>query len=153
MLTDYCERYYYPLAERNKLLTANNGALARGIAAWKKQVSEEWNNIKVISFARPDATYTLTEEAPMRCEVELDLGRLKPEDIGVEILFSTSDKARKLHISEHREFALASFENGVARYAVETLPERTGLYHVGIRVFPRNPLLPHRQDLPLVKWL
>jgi len=153
MLTDYCERYYQPLFERYSKLTADGGALAREIAAWKKQVSEEWNNVKVLSYTRPEPTYTLSEEHPMRCEVVLDLGRLKPEDIGVEILFTGSDKTGKQHISEHREFKLESFESGVARYAVETLPERTGLYQVGTRVYPRNPLLPHRQDLPLVKWL
>ncbi|MBQ7268892.1 MAG: alpha-glucan family phosphorylase [Bacteroidales bacterium] len=153
MLTDYCERYYLPLAERYGKLTADGGALAREITAWKKSVSEEWGNIKVLSYTRPESQYTLSEEHPMHCEVVLDLGRLKPEDIGVEILFSVSDKAGKLHIGEHREFALASYENGVARYVVETLPERTGLYQVGTRVYPKNPLLPHRQDLPLVKWL
>ena len=153
MLTDYCERYYLPLAERYGKLTADGGALAREISAWKKSVSEEWGNIKVLSYTRPESQYTLSEEHPMHCEVVLDLGRLKPEDIGVEILFSVSDKAGKLHIGEHREFALASYENGVARYVVETLPERTGLYQVGTRVYPKNPLLPHRQDLPLVKWL
>ena len=107
----------------------------------------------MLSFTRPDATYILSEADPMRSEVVLDLGRLKPEDIGVEILFTVSDKTGKQHISEHREFKLESFENGVARYTVETVPERTGLYQVGTRVYPRNPLLPHRQDLPLVKWL
>ncbi len=153
MLTDYCERYYQPLAERYAKLIANDGALAREIAAWKKQVAGEWDNVKVLSYTRPEPTYTLSEEDPMRCEVVLDLGRLKPEDLGVEILFTVSDKNGKQHISEHREFKLESFENGVARYSVETVPERTGLYQVGTRVYPRNPLLPHRQDLPLVKWL
>ena len=83
----------------------------------------------------------------------LDLGRLKPEDIGVEMLFTVSDEKGKLHLQAVNEFSLVSYENGKATYQVEVLPERTGMYQVGTRIYPKNPLLPHRQDFPLVKWL
>jgi phosphorylase/glycogen(starch) synthase len=51
------------------------------------------------------------------------------------------------------EYKLENYENGVATYKVELVPERTGMYQVGTRIFPKHPDLPHRQDFPLVKWL
>ncbi len=89
----------------------------------------------------------------LRSEVELDLAGLKAEDVAVEMIFTTSDRRGGLHIQEVWNYKLESFENGIARYSVSVLPERTGMYQVGTRVYPKNAMLPHRQDLPIVKWL
>ncbi len=61
MLTDYCERFYLPQAERFALLNADGAAKAREIAAWKTQVREAWNNIRVVSFSQPEASYTRSQ--------------------------------------------------------------------------------------------
>ena len=153
MLTDYCEQYYKPQAERYGKLAADDNKVAREISAWKTLVRAEWNSIRVISATNPDPTYELSPSDPFKCEVSLDLGRLKPEDVGVEILFTSSDAKGALHIQEVIELEMCSYENGVATYKSAFLPQRTGMYQVGTRVFPKNPLLPHRQDLPFVKWL
>lgn len=89
----------------------------------------------------------------MDMEVVLDLGDLLPEDIGVEILFATSDEKQRLHIQEKIEFEVASFEDGVATYRTSILPDKTGMYQVATRMYAKNPLLPHRQDFELVRWL
>ena len=52
MMTDYCVKYYEPLKERSDKLLANDFALARDIAFWKKRVRREWNNIEVKSFSK-----------------------------------------------------------------------------------------------------
>ena len=54
---------------------------------------------------------------------------------------------------EVQEFKVADFKDGVAKYEVSVLPEKTGAYLVGARVFAKNPLLPHRQAFECVKWL
>ena len=36
---------------------------------------------------------------------------------------------------------------------VDVLPEKTGAYLVGARVFAKHPLLAHRQSFECVKWL
>ena len=113
----------------------------------------EWNNIRTISYTQPDASYVLSPNNPLKSEVVLDLGRLKPEDIGVEIIFSFSDSRGRTHIQNVVELQMTHFENGIATYSADVLPERTGMYQVGLRYFPKNPRLPHRQDFPLVKWL
>ena len=153
MLADYCTQYYEPQYKRTLELAADGGRQAREIAAWKRMVLAEWNNIRVVSCSQPDASYVLSQNNMLKSEVVLDLGRLKPEDVGVEILFTTQDARGELHIQEVQELQMVHYENGVAKYVTEVLPEHTGMYQVAKRIFPKNPLLPHRQDFPLVKWL
>ena len=153
MLADYCRQYYEPQYKRTQELSADGGRMAREIAAWKQMVLAEWNNIRIVSCSQPDASYVLSQNNMLKSEVVLDLGRLKPEDVGVEILFTTQDAKGEMHIQEVEELKMVRYENGVATYVTEVLPEHTGMYQVAKRIFPKNPLLPHRQDFPLVKWL
>ena len=95
----------------------------------------------------------LSPNNPLKSEVVLDLGRLKPEDIGVEIIFSSSDSKGRTHLQNIVELQMVHYENGIATYSASVLPERSGMFQVGMRYFPKNSRLPHRQDFPLVKWL
>ena len=153
MLSDYCKQYYFPQSERYSRLVADGGKIAKEIAAWKKFVSEEWNNMRIVSYTQPNASYTLSDKNKLESEVVIDLGRLKPEDVGVEMLLTSTDAKGQLHIQEVFNYELVSYENGVATFKTSVLPERTGMYEVGTRVYPKNAELPHRQDLPIVKWL
>lgn len=153
MLTDYCNQYYFPQSQRYACLVADGDKVAREIAQWKRLVMEEWNNIRIVSYTQPDSSYSLSADSKLKSEVVLDLGRLKPEDIGVEMVFTVSDEKGALHLQNVSPFTLVSYQDGKATYQVEVLPERTGMYQVGTRFYPKNPLLPHRQDFPLVKWL
>jgi len=153
MLTDYCNQYYDPQAARTAELVAEDYREARKIAAWKKRVRREWKNIEVVSQTQPDASYTLSSANCLNMEVVLNIGDLSPEDIGVEILFATTDRKQKLHIQERSELAVVEFNDGVAKYQAEVQPDKTGMYQVATRMYAKNPLMPHRQDFELVKWL
>ena len=153
MLSDYCKQYYFPQSERYSRLAADGGKVAKEIAAWKKFVGEEWNNMRIVSYTQPNVSYTLSDKNKLESEVVIDLGRLKPEDIGVEMLLTSTDAKGQLHIQEVFNYELVSYENGVATFKTSVLPERTGMYEVGTRVYPKNAELPHRQDFPIVKWL
>ncbi len=153
MLTDYVNQYYDPQAERTAKISADNYKEAKEIAMWKDQVRAQWNNISVLSYTQPEDTYNLSPSRGLQSEVKINLAELKPEDIGVEMLFCTYDKKGKLHIQAKSEFKCVSFEDGVATYQTEILPEKTGMYQVATRIFAQNPMLPHRQDFGLVRWL
>ncbi len=63
------------------------------------------------------------------------------------------DAKGKMHIADTCEFEVVSFKNGQATYHASVTPEKTGMYQVATRIYPKNPLLPHRQDFGLVRWL
>lgn len=153
MLTDYCNQYYIPQAERYAELSKDSAAKAVEIASWKKFVAGEWGNMHIVSYTRPSASYVLSQSNPLTSEVVVDLGRIKPEDLGVEMVFTTTDEKGKRHIQEIADYELVSYEDGKATFRVSVLPETTGMYQIGTRLYPKNGLLPHRQDFPLVKWL
>ena len=153
MLSDYMAQYYAPQAERAEKVKADDYALAREIAAWKAHVRKEWENVALLSRTIPQTSYDLTESSQLHTEFELQLGGLKPEDIGVELIFARMDARQKPHIVLVKEFEPKEFSGGVCKYEVTVLPEQTGAYQVGARVFAKNPLLPHRQDFECVKWL
>ena len=153
MMEDYCVQYYQPQYDRFNALMADNCAKAREIAAWKKKVEEAWPSINIISYTAPNASYVLSQNNPLDSEVVVGLAGLTPEDIGVEMIFAVADKKNVLHIQESIQYDVVSFEEGVAKYRTSIIPERTGMYQIGVRLYAKNALLPHRMDFPLVKWL
>ena len=154
MLTDYIVQYYDPQSERTASLVADDYKVARQIAAWKKHLRREWQNVGVISMVKPDSSHEdIALGKEFHAEVVLSIGDLQPEDVGVELLFASSDSKGALHIQEHFEFAPVESNDGVVRYEASLLPQTTGLYQVAARIYARNPLLPHRQDFELVRWL
>ena len=153
MLTDYINQYYAPQAVRATSVKADDFKVAREIAAWKAHVRREWPNVQLISRSTPETSYDLTLANQFHVELELKLGDLTPEDIGVEVVFAQVDNRGVRHINDVQEFKATEFKDGIAKYQVNCLPEKTGAYEVCARVFAKNPLMPHRQDFECVKWL
>jgi phosphorylase/glycogen(starch) synthase len=69
------------------------------------------------------------------------------------MIFAVTDKKNRQHIQEVQDYSVAEQREGEVHYKVSALPERTGMYKIGVRYYAKNSLLPHRQDFPLVKWL
>ena len=153
MLTDYINQYYAPQAKGAAAMVADDFKKARELAAWKNHVRREWENVVQLSRTQPATTYDISQSQPYHAEVELQLGSLVPEEVGVEAVFAQTDTRGKLHIMDVQECKLDSFKDGVAKYSVDVIPEKTGAYQVGARVFAKNALLQHRQSFECVKWL
>ena len=83
----------------------------------------------------------------------LNIGDLDPSEIGVEFLFATQDAKNRMHIVEKCECSPVEVNDGIVKYEASVLPETTGVYQVAGRIYAKNPLLPHRQDFELVRWL
>ncbi|MDL2320401.1 alpha-glucan family phosphorylase, partial [Alistipes sp. OttesenSCG-928-B03] len=154
MLTDYQERFYAPLVERNLRMRDDDFAMAREIAAWKRRVSNAWDNVHVLDVKQMD----MGREAIMighsyRVEVTVDIDGLRPGDIGVEMVMAKQiNTGRGIKIVDTFQLAIEEVDGSVVKYSLITSPSRTGSFDVAIRVYPRNEKLPHRMDFALVKW-
>ncbi len=153
MLTDYVNQYYQPQALRASAVAAKHFAQARELAAWKTHVRREWENVRLLSRTEPETSYDLTQATQFHSEITLQLGDLKPEEVGLEVVFAQTDAHGKVHIVDVAEFEVTEFADGIAKYKVDVMPEKTGAYLVGARLFAKHPLLPHRQAFECVKWL
>ena len=49
--------------------------------------------------------------------------------------------------------SLVDAGEGWVRYYISMPMEHAGIFNYTFRIFPTNAMLPHRQDLPLVKWI
>ena len=153
MLSDYIAQYYEPQGKAAVAVKAKDFAQARELAAWKTRVRREWENIRQVSRSEPATSYDLTQAQPYHAEMELQMGSLTPEEVGMEVVFAQQDAHGKLHIVEVQDCQVVSFKDGVAKYSVDVMPEKTGAYMVGARCFAKHPLLAHRQSFECVKWL
>ncbi|HTX88358.1 MAG TPA: alpha-glucan family phosphorylase, partial [Bacteroidales bacterium] len=153
-LDDYHERFYKKLAHRSKAMNLHSYELARHIASWKRNVLKGWNSIQVVSMEVPDST-----QKPMilgdtfKAEVVLDLKELRGTEVGVEVVFGkkVNDEVNEPILIE--EMKLSRTNKSTVTYACEIPFNQAGVYDFSFRIFPKNELLPHRQDLSLVKWI
>ena len=153
MITDYEERYYRPMAERRARLVADNHALAIEIADWKKRVSREWESVEVkTTDFPPKIRQDITLGNTYSGSISMDLGGLTPTEVGVELVVTEQVDGR-VKVLYTRDFTPVSFKKGIAVYSLEVTASEPGVFTLGIRVYPKHPLLAHRQDLALVKWL
>lgn len=153
MITDYENKFYKPLAERNKMLIADNFGLARQIAAWKRRVSASWDNIRVEEVKQLDISRSAIKTGESyRIEVVVDVDGLTADDIGVEVLYASQITSDQVTIIDKQEFEVVSVDGSRVTYATDTAIEFTGTYDTTIRLFAKNSNLPHRMDFALVKW-
>ncbi len=154
MLKDYEDRFYNKLYERNQQITANDFTLAREIAAWKRRVSNSWDKVRVVNVEQMDmGKSAIMIDNSYRIEVVVDIDGLKPEDIGVEIVLANQiNQDRQVKIVDKHELTFIKAEGSLAHYSIDAKPNRAGSFDLALRVYPKNPKLPHRMDFALVKW-
>ena len=153
MMTDYEDKFYLPMSRRFHRLCENDYAVANQIAEWKKKVSREWDSVQVDGLILPDKSKQIISLGKSyQAKVTLDLGELSIDDVGVELV-AMMKKDENLEVCFTQEFVPVSFENGKALYSIEVTPDDPGQFMLGLRIFPKNILLPHRQDFALVKWV
>lgn len=154
MMTDYIEKYYEPLYKRSKTMLADDYDLAKELAFWKKKMRRDWAAIEVLSFLKPsDSQEQLLLGKETLSQIQLSLGDIDPEDIGLELVYAQQDVRGKYHVSETYPFEFKDIKDGVATYTSSVIPNITGVYQVAGRMYAKNKLLPHRQDFELVRWL
>ncbi|MGE5316972.1 MAG: alpha-glucan family phosphorylase, partial [Chloroflexota bacterium] len=154
MLDDYFSRYYNKLLQRSSDLIANDFEKVRQLASWKRRILRGWESIEVVSLSMPDST-----KKPLRlgenfvAEIVLNVNELTPSDIGLEVLFGhkINDEVKRIAFAE--EMTVAGINGNIVTYFIEIRTEQAGVYDFAFRLYPKHPLLPHRQDFNLVKWI
>lgn len=150
MLNDYYVRFYNKLFERSGKLAENDFSRIKRIASWKKRIKRAWKNIDVIEcsiFENGVDQFEMDHEYTGR--VVLDLNEISAGDIGVELVIT--ENGERL-VSRH-EFTLENSSFDHAHYWVKVSVKQPGTFSYGIRIFPRNENLAHRQDFNLIRWI
>lgn len=154
MLHDYYDRFYNKLYERGRAMKDKKFRLASQMAAWKARLRQHWDDIELAGSEVFDSdNFALPVGQPFTATIKLNLDGIEAQHVGVEVVFFKRIDEEKLELKVKKELQLQSVEGSIATYTCQVDPELAGVYEYGFRVFPTHQHLPHRQDLPLVRWL
>lgn len=153
-LDDYIRQYYNPMLKRSRILCGKNYEMARQIASWKRKVIRGWDSIEVVSTKVPDSNQKpLMLGDSFKAEIILNLNELSGTDIGIEVLFGKKVNDEVKEISFKEEMSIVKAEKNIVSYSCDLPIDQAGVYDFVFRMFPKSPLLPHRQDFNLVRWI
>lgn len=154
MVDDYMEQFYAKLHSRSKILKKDNFAAAKKLAAWKQKVQNSWSAIELLEMNAPD---TFNRSLPLgenfKANITLQFFGIDAEDVGVEVVFYRRKNDRELTLISKHELELSENAGSQATYSCEFQLKNSGVFEYGFRMFPKHPLLPHRMDFGLVRWL
>jgi alpha-glucan phosphorylase-like protein len=153
-LDDYYEKYYTKLFTRSKYLIADNFEKAKELAAWKKTMKDDWDNIEVLnySFEKPkENVYHSGHD--YRAEIALNVHKIPKENVGVEFIITHMSKKGEHEFVGSKEFTLISSKGSKCLYRANMIPEKAGTFFYGIRIYPKHKDLPHKQDFYLLRWI
>lgn len=153
-LDDYYRQYYQPMFKRTRVMTGKNYEMARHIASWKRKMIRGWDRIEVLSVKGPDSNQNpLSLGESFKAEVVVNLNELAATDIGIEVLFGkkVNDEVKEPDFIE--EMTLNRNEQNIASFVCDIPINQAGVYDFVFRLFPKSPLLPHRQDFTLIRWI
>jgi starch phosphorylase len=152
MLDDYLDKFYYKLATRSAYLTQDNFAKAKEIVAWKEQVAEHWEDIKVVRLKEPDLVGKTMQVGEVY-EIMVRLDNVGMDSgIGVELVI-VNQSPNNTRIIKTAEMNQIKAENGSLTFEMTYKLQRAGSFSYALRIFPKHPDLPHRQDFCYVKWV
>ncbi len=150
-LDDYYSKFYCRLAERSAKLHENDCQLAKEIAIWKETVAERWDAIKVVS---KESTLEEAAETGVEFKVKFVIDEVGLDDaIGLEFVTLTTDEKGEDRIAKVIPFKMTKREGNIYTFVCNITPDKAGTFKTGVRMYPKNDKLPHRQDFCYVRWL
>ncbi len=153
-LDDYYSKFYNDMFKRFTDLNKENALLAKQYADWKIQIKSLWNAIELLEVKIPDVENTNIELNDIfTAKVSLLLGEISPEHIGVEMIIADKENNQINDYTLIAPFELISFSNKRADYEIKIKTTRAGVHNFAFRIYPKHPLMQHRMELPLIKWI
>lgn len=150
-LDDYFDKFYNRQAKRFAELCSKDNKLAKELAAWKEQVAEKWDAINVVS-KNVDALHDVTTGKKAKLSFTIDEQGLK-NAVGLELVILYNTPVDDVNVFEVVPFKMVKSEGNCYTFEVEYNPNVAGSYKYGVRMYPKNSKLPHRQDFAYVKWI
>ncbi len=154
MLRDYFNQLYKPCAERNRLVSKDNGQIARTLADWRRRVAASFSSLHLLDIAtegledgalQVGRAFTLT--------IRLNIGEYATDEICADLVVGLGDP--KCQIRNPQVIPMQMVEKPQARIAVFSAtftPTDKGSYAYGIRIMPYHKEMPHKEDIGLALW-
>jgi starch phosphorylase len=144
VVRQYTDEYYVPAAARYRARAANNATLGEELAAWTRNVAQHWPD------ARFDAYHAETRGNAHDIQVNVDLGRLDPEAVRVELCADARNGAApERHVMTRRgavDGSSSRYGYGVSVPAVRAVTDYTP------RLVPHHPAAAVPLEAQAILW-
>ena len=152
-LDDYYNKFYNKLAKRFHMLSANDNAKAKEIAAWKEEVVAKWDSIEIVSCDKLEDLKAGDIESGKEYTITYVIDEKGLNDaVGLELVTTYTTADGKQHIYSVEPFDVIKKEGDLYTFQVKHSLSNAGSFKVAYRMFPKNSELPHRQDFCYVRW-
>ena len=152
-LDDYYNKFYNKLAKRFHVLSANDNAKAKEIAAWKEEVVSKWDSIEIVSCDKLEDLKAGDIESGKEYTINYVIDEKGLNDaVGLELVTTYTTADGKQHVYSVEPFSVIKKEGDLYTFQVKHSLSNAGSFKVSYRMFPKNPELPHRQDFCYVRW-
>ena len=152
-LDDYYNKFYNKLSKRFQMLSADDNAKAKEIAAWKEEVVSKWDSIEIVSCDKVEELKAGDIESGKEYTITYVIDEKGLNDaIGLELVTTYTTADGKQHVYSVEPFSVIKKEGNLYTFQVKHSLSNAGNFKVSYRMFPKNPELPHRQDFCYVRW-
>lgn len=151
MVRDYVTALYEPAAVTSDLVTADDGAAAREVAAWKAGVTSVWDTLSVELLAEGSDVGDGVSGAERSVRVRVEPGKLQFDELVVQAMHGplrpdgSFDESRSSIVD-----LTATAEPGI--YTGTFLPSDAGPWGLSARALPTHPALSSIFDTGLVTF-
>ena len=106
-LDDYYSKFYNKLAKRFAILSANDNAKAKEIAAWKEEVVTKWDSIEIVSCDKVEALKTGDIESGKEYVLTYVIDEKGLNDaVGLELVTTYTTADGKQHVYSVEPFSV-----------------------------------------------
>ena len=152
-LDDYYNKFYNKLSKRFQMLSADDNAKAKEIAAWKEEVVSKWDSIEIVSCDKVEELKAGDIESGKEYTITYVIDEKGLNDaVGLELVTTYTTADGKQHVYSVEPFSVVKKEGDLYTFQVKHSLSNAGSFKVSYRMFPKNPELPHRQDFCYVRW-
>jgi starch phosphorylase len=153
MVGEYVEKFYLPGNARASRLRAKDYEAAKELAAWKEEMRLNWPTVRVRARTTGNNGHTLRVTERVAVEADVDLGRLHPEDVTVEIYVENLEgEGPHSTVSQPMRHEGYDTDRRAHIYRGELLDLDSGEFGYSVRVLPRHHLQVRPVETGLVRW-
>lgn len=162
MVAEYTRKFYNPAATRWQYLTGGGLEKARALSDWKLRLKEAWNDLAIEQVEMNGVSEDQKSAKQMQLEVGTDLqitarlrlGRLKPEDITVEVYHGPVDSWGNINegVATRMTVDTTANNNGAVAFTGSLMCPISGKYGFAVRVLPQHADLVDPYEPGLIMW-
>jgi len=152
MIKDYNRLFYIPAGEKYKHLGEDDYKIVKDFVKWKENIMAEFDKIKIINIDFDEKVIHKISDA-IDISVELDLGKISPENLNVSVYIGKVVGENELIESDIKrldDYKKTDDSNYCFKGSISCL--KTGNFGFRIRITPMHEIMTNPYELNLVKW-